>query len=73
MTSIFHSILNARKKGITGCKTLPINLWYSLISVELLSQQLKMILCNAKFLTNHNLEGTYTKNFKANIYEFYPY
>ena len=28
-----------------------------------------MILCNAKFLTNHDLRGTYTGNFKANIYE----
>ena len=28
-----------------------------------------MILYHAKFLTNHNLEGTYTINFKANIYE----
>ena len=29
-----------------------------------------MILCNAKFLTNHNLKGIYTRNFKASVYEF---
>ena len=29
-----------------------------------------MILCNAKFLTNYDLEGTYTRNSKANIYVF---
>ena len=29
-----------------------------------------MILNNAKFLTNHNLKGSYTRNFRANMYEF---
>ena len=33
-------------------------------------KSLKMILRNAKFLTNHDLKRTHTRNFKANMYEF---
>ena len=29
-----------------------------------------MILCNVKFLTNRDSEGAYTRNVKANMYEY---
>lgn len=32
--------------------------------------KIKMVICDAKFLTNYNLKKIYTKIFKANVYEF---